>query len=291
MTTDRRLDRRTFLWAGGATVAGLLASASCGSQQPATTWQRIGAAGRLRVAIADEAPYGYIDHDGQLTGAFPDVVRAVAATLGIDRLDGVVVPFGSLIDTLLAGRADVIGAGMTVTAERCARVAFGRPDLHARTALGVGTGNPLHLSDYDSLVAADATVGVLRGAVEAADVDEAGVAAARIVTFDDVAAMVPALVSGGVDALALTARTLRALPAQAAAGTITVLDPFIPVFDGVARDRVAALAFPRDDRSTLDAFEAAAEPLRRDGTIAAIFQRYGWSTDDLPQLGQGLACE
>lgn len=294
-TTAPRLliDRRRLLLWGGALCAGAATPglASCGGKERTNQLERIRDRGVLRVAIANEAPYGFIDADGSLKGAFPDIVGTVADQLRLGVVEGVVVPFDSLIDTLAANRADVVAAGMTVTAARCERMTFGRPELRSLTALAVRVDDDHDLSDLASVVASDAVLGVLAGAIEVDDATAAGVPADRLVTFDAVTEMVPSLLGGDIDAIALTARSVRELVDDTASGTLRALPGFAPTIAGRTIERVAALAYPADDHSLLDAFELTIEPLRHDGTIAAIFERYGWEGDDLPPGGQPLACE
>jgi polar amino acid transport system substrate-binding protein len=98
--------------------------------------------GYIRVGFANEAPYGYATPDGKLTGESPEVVKAVLAKIGIPQVDGVLTEFGSLIPGLLAGRFDLIAAGMFITPKRCAQVQFSEPTYGIGQAFLVKKGDP-----------------------------------------------------------------------------------------------------------------------------------------------------
>ncbi len=53
--------------------------------------------GTLRVAVANEIPYGYMDLNGEAKGAGPDVIKHIAQALGIKKIAWTTTNFGSLI--------------------------------------------------------------------------------------------------------------------------------------------------------------------------------------------------
>lgn len=72
------LSRRRLL-----ALAGALPVLAAGCAAPTgSALERARKAGVLRVGIAGERPYGYADAAGRVTGAQPEVARAVLATLG-----------------------------------------------------------------------------------------------------------------------------------------------------------------------------------------------------------------
>ncbi len=153
MTTRSGFSRRTLLAlaAGAATLVTTL------SAQAQTTLERAKADGYIRVGFANEAPYGYATPDGKLTGKSPEVVRAVLAKMGIEQVDGVLTEFGSLIPGLLAGRFDIIAAGMFVNPKRCEQVQFSEPTYGIGQAFLVAAGNPKGIADYGSIAADSAS--------------------------------------------------------------------------------------------------------------------------------------
>ena len=88
--------------------------------------------GSLRVGFAVEAPYAYVDAQGQVTGEAPEIFRLMAQRLGIERIDWIRMDFASLLPELQLGRIDAIAAGMFVTPERQRLAAFTRPTAAVR---------------------------------------------------------------------------------------------------------------------------------------------------------------
>jgi ABC-type amino acid transport substrate-binding protein len=64
---------------------------------------QIKADGVIQMGVALEPPYSVLEPDGTLTGADPDVLRAVFSELGEVDLKANVVDWGALIPGLLAG--------------------------------------------------------------------------------------------------------------------------------------------------------------------------------------------
>ncbi|HCW93627.1 MAG TPA: ectoine/hydroxyectoine ABC transporter substrate-binding protein EhuB, partial [Flexistipes sinusarabici] len=81
-----------------------LLTASVASAQ--VTLQEIKERGYVRVATANEIPYGYVDASGNAMGAGPEVARAVLKRMGIEDIQWVVTSFSSLIPGLKANRFD-----------------------------------------------------------------------------------------------------------------------------------------------------------------------------------------
>src|SRR5690349_11223516 len=145
MIHDWRMSRRSLLLgAAGLGAAG----AVLGSPRLAfaeTTLQRAKRQGYIRVGFANEAPFGYATPDGKLTGEAPEVAKAVLAKMGISQVDGVLTEFGSLIPGLLAGRFDIIAAGMFITPKRCEQIRFSEPSYGIGQAFLVKKSNPKNI--------------------------------------------------------------------------------------------------------------------------------------------------
>jgi ABC-type amino acid transport substrate-binding protein len=89
--------------------------------------QRILATGELRVGVsADRPPLNARDRRGEIVGFEVDIVRALAAAMGLE-LRIVVEPFAELIPSVERGDVDLAISGLTMTPERNARVAFAGP--------------------------------------------------------------------------------------------------------------------------------------------------------------------
>src|SRR5882762_5466076 len=164
------LSRRRLLTLAGV---GLLAAGCAPDRRP--TLARIRANKTVRVGVANEEPFGYLDSYGNLAGESPEVARAVLTGLGVDTLEAVQRPFGQLIDGLLAGTFDMITAAMAITPGRCERVAFSRPDFVAPTAFLVRKGNPEGLRSFADVLRAGVPIAVLDASIEAEAARAAGI--------------------------------------------------------------------------------------------------------------------
>ena len=107
------VDRRAFLRLTGlagvtAVIGPGLLEACGGSTSGESTLDRARKAGTIRVGFANEAPYGFADTSGKLSGEAPTVAAEIMKALGVAKLEGVLTEFGALIPGLLANRFDMI---------------------------------------------------------------------------------------------------------------------------------------------------------------------------------------
>jgi len=146
---------------------------------------------------ADIPPLAMRDRDGQLIGLEVDLVHELADTMNVE-VRFVEVPFAELIPALERGEIDLAVAGMTITPERNARVAFAGPyfvsgnTLLARTRELAETEDPARLDDPKlSFAALDGSTG--------ASFVRAHMPKAKLVTTPDNDSSVKALLAGKVD--------------------------------------------------------------------------------------------
>lgn len=243
---------------------------------------RLRRTGLARLAIAGEEPFGFVDTNGILTGAMPQIAQDVLATIGISRVEPLVTSFDNLIETVLSGNADIVAAGMSITTHRCQQVTFARPDFVLPQALGVRGGNPLHLSDYRSIAAQpDTRLGVLAGAVETAYATAAGIPADRIIAFRDPDELTTGVIAGDIDAFALTSLSTRRLIATAAPSALEVTPSFVPIVGGRPQLERGAMAFNPSARALITAYTNAADALRRTGAISRILRAWGFQNQEI----------
>src|SRR5690606_36934273 len=121
----------------------------------------------LRVAIANEPPYTQVNADGTVTGAEPDILRAVLGTMGIGEIEGVTTPYESMIPGLSAGRWDVVAAGLFMKQSRCDAVAYSEPIIVSTESFGVPVGNPKGIQTIQTVLDdASLKIAVLTGGFE-----------------------------------------------------------------------------------------------------------------------------
>jgi len=261
----RAVRARTRSRTGTALLAALLlvlpAASGCGGGKDGdaatATWDRIRTEGTVRVGIANEPPFGYLEADGTVAGEAPTVARAVFERLGVKQLEPVVVEFGSLIPGLKAGRFDVIAAGMYITPERCREVLFSDPSYKIAEAILVPEGNPLDLHSYEDVRDDDAaTLGVVAGAVEGGYARDVGIPASRIVNLPDNATAVAALRGGRISAYGGTALTIARLADSSP--EVEAASPFRgPMLGGREIAGYGAFGFRKGDDDLRDRFNRA----------------------------------
>ncbi|MBF6456421.1 transporter substrate-binding domain-containing protein [Nocardia cyriacigeorgica] len=292
----RTWSRRRFLQvtaAGGGllTVQGLIAG--CDAVGLGDTLEKIRDAGVVTVGYSGERPYAYDDNG--LVGAIPAVDRAVFERLGVDRLNGVLVPFRSLIGGVNSGAFDVISAGMFVNKARCEQIAFSEPIYCAQSALLVRRGNPMRLTDFASIARTGATVAVLAGAAEEGYARAAGVRDEKITVVGGQDEGLARVAQAQVDAFALTGISLRAMLERAEqsepspdggpaewAREVELSPPFTAVVDGKPRLGCGAAGFRKTDGSLRAAYNDELAALRREGRILELTAPYGFTAAEMP---------
>ena len=278
--------------AGGFLLVLLAILPACGggSGDAASTWERIREDDVVRVGIANEPPYGYLEADGTVAGEAPTVAREVFRILGIETIEPVVVEFGSLIPGLDAGRFDVIAAGMYITPERCRKVLFSDPSYRIREAILVPAGNPLDLHSYEDVRDHDsATLGVVAGAVEGGYAREVGIPDGRVVNLPDNATALAAVRTGRVDAYAGTALTIARLARESE--DVEMADPFRgPVIEGEETVGYGAFGFRQSDTDLHDRFNEALHGLLGTDRWRELVEPYGFGDHTLPDRTAADLC-
>jgi polar amino acid transport system substrate-binding protein len=244
--------------------------------------------GEITIGIANEAPYGYVTPEGELTGEAPEIAKHILAEMGIENVEAVVTEFGSLIPGLNAGRFDMVAAGMFITPQRCEQVAFSEPTYGIGQAFLVAEGNPESLTTYDDIKASsDATLAVMAGAIERTYARDADVPDDQVMVVPDTAAGTAAVQAGRADAFALTSLSIRRL-ADGAEGV-----EMAGAFSEVAGQSVkghGGFAFRPDDQAFLDAFNAELAEFIGTEEHLALVAPFGWTKDELPEKTSAELC-
>lgn len=208
------MNTRRWLWLA-LMALGIGAALTRWQWPPDPSLQRIVAAGVVRIGYAVEAPYAFVDSDGEVRGEAPETARLIVAQLGIERVEWVQVRFAELQSGLLERRFDVVAAGLFITPERARQVAFSAPVLAVGSGLLVQQSHAATMPDsYAGLVSrGELRVAVLSGSVEHQRLLALGLPAARLLLVPDARTGRAALRQGQVQALALSLPTLRLLAA------------------------------------------------------------------------------
>ncbi|MDR1448763.1 MAG: transporter substrate-binding domain-containing protein [Propionibacteriaceae bacterium] len=120
---------------------------------------QIRSSGQIRIGVfSDKAPFGYVNSAGDYAGYDVVYARRIAKDLGLD-VEFVPVEAASRVAFLESGKADLILANFTVTAERAEKVDFANPYL--KVALGVASPDSAVVTDLSQIK--DGTVIVVKG--------------------------------------------------------------------------------------------------------------------------------
>jgi polar amino acid transport system substrate-binding protein len=272
------ISRRELIKRAGAVTAVASSGsllAACGSSGSKTdTLAAAKKAGTISVGFANESPYDFATAAGDLTGEAPTVARTIMKQLGVPSIQGVLTEFQSLIPGLLAGRFDMVAAGMFITPQRCQQILFSDPDYAAPEALAVPTGNPKHLTDFTSAAKAGASLGVLSGAVEGPLAKSAGVT--KISEFPDQTTMIQGLAAGRVDAIALTSISLEYAIKTSGNGKVQLAPSFFPVVNGKKQIDGGGYGFRKSDTKFRNAFNAVLHQLQNSGQLLKLVEPFGF---------------
>ena len=279
----------TQVFVAGAVLIGLVpAVAAPASAQ--STLERIRSEGEVTVAIAGEAPYGYRDAAGDVTGEAPEIARVVLQRIAPDvEIEWVETAFGELIPELLAGYVDIVAAGMFVTPERCEQVLFSAPTYVVGEALAVKDGNPKALTDFEAISAnRDAKVGLIAGTVEYNYALVTGIPGDRALLYANFDKALEALEEGEVDAVALTSLTANDL--VDGKPTLEATAQFYPVLDGEEVKGYGSFAFRQEDEALRDAFDRELEAFLGNEEHRALVEPFGFTADMAPDATADALC-
>ncbi|MER8028482.1 ectoine/hydroxyectoine ABC transporter substrate-binding protein EhuB [Streptomyces bauhiniae] len=249
---------------------------------------RLRAQGVVRLGIAGEVPFGFIDRDGNLTGEAPELARVIFKRLGVDRVQPVPTEFGSLIPGLNSQQFDVVAAGMYVNAERCRQVIFADPDYQMKDAFIVRKGNPKGLRSYQDVVKKKAKFATGAGYAEIQYAVDAGYQESDILIVPDQVAGLNAVEAGRVDVFAGTALTTREVVKKSRKAEST--EPFAPLIEGEPHIDGGAFAFRPVETRLRDAFNTELRELKRTGELLRILRPFGFTPDEMTTLTAKELC-
>ncbi|MGW4305485.1 ectoine/hydroxyectoine ABC transporter substrate-binding protein EhuB [Streptomyces californicus] len=282
------LSRRGFL-NGTAAVGGLLvvpgvltacSKTDSGSATGEGALDKLRKQGFVRVAYANEAPYGYLEGK-ELKGEAPTLHREIFKALGVDELKPTLSEWDGLIPGLQAGKYDVVSAGMAITPERCGNAIFSEPEFISPTALMVRKGNPKKVTDLASAKKAGITIGVMSGAVEGGYAKGAGISEDRIKTLQKPQDGADAVKGGRIDAFLLTGISLRWLAKTNPETEVT--EPFVPQVDGKEQFSPGGAVFRKGNEDLRDSFNRELKKIVSDRSrYVQLLEPYGFGESEIP---------
>ena len=277
------LSRRTLLryLAGGlAAVGGGSLLAACevtnpdtGQAEGAGIQQRIDSGQPVRIAVANEPPYTKLGADGELSGASPDVTKAVLERMGVSAVKGVQTDYDSMIPGLGADRWDIVSAGLFMNKTRCSKVLYASPDIVSNESFAVPAGNPKGLTTVDDVKRSDVVVAVLAGSYELKTAKSLGIEEGKLQTYPKAPDAMQGMSDGRVDAVLLPTLTLRSHKEQYG-GDFEITDPLesFPVTG-------AGAAFRKSDSDFHAKFDAELREFKKTEEFARILEQWGFDAE------------
>jgi polar amino acid transport system substrate-binding protein len=278
-------------WSATAALA-LAVAALAVSSASAVTLKEVKARGYIRVAVANEIPYGFVDPNGDAKGAGPEVAAAVVKALGIDpaNIQWVVTNFSSLIPGLQANRFDMTAAEMAILPARCEKVAYSEPNTSYGEGLLVLKGDPKDVHTYGDFTKPGLKVAVVAGADQLGMMQKLGVPEDNIVTIDANADAISTVSDGRADAYAATGLTAGTLAQKS--DKLELAPNFTdPVIDGQAQRSWGGFNFAQDSTDLRDAFNAELMKFKKTDAWKQILSSYGFTPEDISGAGAKTTAE
>ena len=258
---------------------GLTGCTSTNSDDDSSLLETLQDRGSVTVGFAGEAPYSF-EENGELTGATVALHREIFGNLGIDTVEGVNADFGALIPGLQANRFDVVSAGMSILPERCEQAAFSEPEFNYTTALMVEEGNPMNLTDMQSVAESGARLATMTGAIESDYASELGIESMQVATPQD---GMDAVTSGRADVFALTGISLNWMKNNNPDAPVEVTESFVAEINGEPQVGAGGTVFRTDDQELLDAYNEELAKITSDPEkYLSIVGEFGFTEGELP---------
>lgn len=273
------------------TISAIALSALAGTAVSAATLAEIQAAGTIRIAVANEIPYGYVDPSGAALGAGPDVAKALMDELGVENIEWVTTNFSSLIPGLQADRFDMVAAEMAILPDRCGQVLFSEPNTSYGEGLLVAEGNPKDIHAYSDFAdKPDLKVAIMAGADQLEMMQKLGVAEANLVTIASNADAISTVSTGRADAYAATSLTASGLASQGKG--VEVAARFTdPVVDGEPVRSWGGFTFASGNEELRDAVNEALGTFKQTPEWAEVLTGYGFTQADVDGSAERTTAE
>ena len=274
----KKISRRSFLAAAGLSVAALALTACGGSASSAASSVASSAssaaastsaaagelttveAGKLTMATnATFPPYEMTTDSGDIEGIDVDTAKAIAEKLGLElQIDD--MDFDAALLSVQQGKADIAMAGITVTDERKAVMAFS--DSYATGIQSIIVPEGSDIASPDDL--AGKKIGTQRGTTGYIYcTDDFG--EDSVVAYDNGLTAVQALNNGQVDAVVID---------NAPAKEYVAANPGLKVLETSYAEEDYAIGMSKDNTALVEAVNAALEELKAVGTLQSIVDKY-----------------
>lgn len=277
-----RLTRRHFM-AGSAAAAG--ATLMPGLARAETTLERIKRTGSVSIGIANEKPYGFVETDGKLAGAIPDIIEAALKPHGVKTFKAEIVEFSAMIPGINASRFDIIGAGMYINPTRCQAIIFSNPVTRAGYGFAALKGNPKAVHSLGDVAKKDGvTIGTQNGSAQVEEISKAGIPDNRVVLFANATEALAGMKAGRVDVIYFPGLELGDLLKTHNDPAVERVDPFEQQknAEGKPQYGYSALGLRKADTDLQALLNEEISKMLASGKLLEIISKYGYGKDELP---------
>lgn len=234
--------------------------------------QKVADGDTIRMVIGNEPPYTKLLSNGTVTGAEPDVAKAVLKKMGVseDQIEPITAGYDAMIPGLDADRWDMVAAGLFMNKSRCADVVYSSPVIVSTESFAVPAGNPQGIETVDDMRNKDIKVAVLSGGFELKTSLALGIPESKLPTYPLAPDAMQGLEDGRVDAVLLPTLTLESLKAQKGDFEITPpLDEFPKTGSGEA--------FRKSDADFLAKYNKVLEKFKQTPEFDQLLDKWGFS--------------
>ena len=229
------------------------------------------------VAVAANAtypPFAFNDSNGVSSGIEPDLMRAIAAKLGI-KAEFTGLEFVTIMPSIQAGRF-VVGLGGFFDTPARREVSHFIDYMYAVDGLVTREGNPDHVSVTDlcgkSISASESSAEVTNLLALSKQCTDHGKPAIDVVVLKGTPAQIVAVKSGRVVAACVTKAVTVYIASQSGSG-VEGVPGIVPQASGVKQ--LDGMMVRKDEPELAKAMEAALNALIADGTVAAVMKKWG----------------
>lgn len=262
-------------------VSAIAMSAMAGTAVSAATLAEIQESGTIRIAVANEIPYGYVDPSGKALGAGPDVAKALMEKLGVENIEWVTTNFSSLIPGLQADRFDMVAAEMAILPDRCGQVLFSEPNTSYGEGLLVPAGNPKDIHAYSDFADnPELKVAIMAGADQLEMMQKLGVPEGNLVTIASNADAISTVSTNRADAYAATSLTASGLAGQGD-GVEVAANFTDPIVDGEEVRSWGGFTFAKGNEDLREAVNGALAEFKQTPEWSAVLTGYGFTQADV----------
>jgi polar amino acid transport system substrate-binding protein len=232
--------------------------------------QRVEDGEPVRMVIGNEPPYTKLLPNGDVTGAEPDVAKAVLKQMGVTDVEAITAGYDAMIPGLDADRWDMVAAGLFMNKSRCADVIYSSPVIVSTESLAVPAGNPKGLTTLDDVRSEDVKVAVLSGSFELKTSLSLKIPQSKLPTYSLAPDAMQALDDGRVDAVLLPTLTLQDLKSKLKGFEISPpLDEFPTTGSGEA--------FRKSDKDFFAKYNKKLEAFKQTSEFDKLLAKWGFS--------------